>query len=124
SNTPYYLNVKAIDNAHNVYDGDSAQFHFRFDNTPPSNPGYITAPSQFVSNKEVTLTWPTNGNDSAKDAHSGLTGLQYRIGSSGVWYGDDHSGDQDSSDVLDNDGSYTTVNPPDFDNIQEGNNVV
>lgn len=124
SNSAYYLSVKAIDNANNVYSGSSAQFHFRFDNTPPTNPTFITAPSQFVSSKDVTLTWPTNGADAPADTNSGLVGLQYRIGSGGTWYGDNHNGNQDSTDLLANDGSYETVNTPDFANLSEGNNIV
>ncbi len=124
SSDAYYLRIKAIDNAHNIYDEDSAQFHFRFDNTPPNNPDYITAPSQFVGNKEVTLTWPTAGSNAASDNHSGLEGLQYRIGNNGTWYGESHNGNQDTSDLLANDGTYITVDPEDYDAIIEGNNVV
>lgn len=123
SSSPYYLNVRAIDKAGNVY-GSSEQFQFRFDNTAPTNPAYITAPSTFVNSKEATLTWPTADANAPSDANSGLAGLQYRIGNSSSWYGDDHSGSGDSNDLLDNDGSYTTVNPPDYDNITDGINTV
>lgn len=123
SNSSYYLNVKAIDNVNNVFSGSSAQFQFRFDNTPPTNPSYITAPSQFLSTKEATLTWPTSGGDAAADANAGLAGLQYRIGNS-TWYGDAHNGSEDATDLLANDGSYTTQDPPDYDNINNGNNIV
>jgi hypothetical protein len=124
SNSPYYLNVKAIDNAGNVYNGSPAQFEFRYDNAPPTNPAFISAPSEFVSNKQVTLTWPTTGSDVANDGNSGVAGLQYRIGSSGTWYGDNHNGNQDATDLLNNDGSYTTINNPDFANLVDGNNIV
>jgi hypothetical protein len=124
SNSPYYLNIKAIDNADNVYSGSSAQFTFNYDNTLPNNPAYISAPSEFVSNKQVTLTWPTTGGSAASDANSGVAGLQYRIGSSGTWYGAGHTGTQDCTDLLPNSGSYTTVNSPDFANLVEGNNTV
>jgi hypothetical protein len=124
SNTPYYLIIKAIDNANNVYSGSGAAFHFRYDNTSPANPSFVTAPSQFVSSKAVSLTWPTSGGDAASDANSGLAGLQYRIGSSGTWYGDSHSGSGDISDLLSNDGSYTTQSSPDYANLVEGNNIV
>ncbi len=122
SSSPYYLRIKAIDNAGNI-SASAAQFQFRFDNTPPSNPGYITAPSGFINTKETTLTWPTNGAQAPTDANSGLAGLQYRINSSS-WYGDSHSGTGDASDLLTNDGSYQTTDPPDFDNIDEGVNTV
>ncbi len=124
SNTPYYLIVKAIDNANNVYSGAAASFQFRYDNTPPSNPSFVTAPSQFVSSKDVALTWPTSGGDAAADSNAGLAGLQYRIGSSGIWYGDTHNSSEDASDLLSNDGSYTTQSSPDFASLVEGNNIV
>jgi len=123
SNSPYYLTLKAIDFAGNV-SSNSTQFHFRFDNTPPTNPGFITAPSGFVNNKAVELTWPTVGGSAPVDANSGFTGLQYRIGSTGIWYGDSHSGTGDSADLLTNDGTYTMQATPDFPNLAEGTNTV
>lgn len=124
SNLPYYLNVVAIDNANNVYTGSPAQFQFRFDNTAPTNPAFVSAPSQFVSSKVVDLTWPTTGSNAAADSNSGVAGLQYKIGSNGVWYGANHSGTQDSTDLLPNNGTYTTINSPDFTSLQEGDNIV
>jgi hypothetical protein len=123
STSPYYLSLKAIDNAGNL-SPTAASFQFRFDNTAPANPAFITTPSQFVSSKTVTFTWPTTGGNAASDAASGLAGLQYRIGSGGTWYGDVHNGAQNLTDVLANDGSYTTQDPPDFDDLVEGNNNV
>jgi Purple acid Phosphatase, N-terminal domain len=122
SNSPYYLRVKAIDNAGNV-SASTAQFQFRFDNTPPSNPAFITAPSGFVNSKNVSLTWPTTGGNAASDGHSGLSGLQYRIGTT-TWYGDSHTGTGDSSDLLTDDGEYTMQDPPDYDNLTDGINNV
>ena len=122
SNTPYYLNIKAIDKAGNIF-GSSEQFQFRFDNTPPTNPGFISAPSSFINTKTATLTWPTSGGQSASDANSGVAGLQYKIGNT-LWYGDNHTGTGDSGDLLADDGSYTTVDPPDFDNINDGINTI
>lgn len=124
SNSPYYLNIKSIDGANNVFTGSSEQFQFRFDNTPPSNPSFISAPSNFVSSKDVTLTWPTTGPTSVSDNNSGVAGLQYKIGNSGTWYGIGHTGAQDETDLLPNNGSYTTVDPIDYDEIIEGNNIV
>lgn len=124
NNNAYYVNIKALDNADNIYTGSSESFHFRFDNTPPTNPAFITAPSTFSSSKEATLSWETSGGDAPNDSNSGVAGLQYRIGSGGTWYGDSHSGTQNSSDLLANDGSYTTQDPPDFDNLVDGNNVI
>ena len=123
SNSPYYLNVKAIDNAYNVYNGDSSQFEFYYDNTPPTNPVFISAPSEFVSDKQVNLTWPTTGSNAASDANSGVAGLQYRIGSGGVWYGANHNGNQDMTDLLPNNGSYTTV-PADYSSLVNGDNLI
>ncbi|MCA9309125.1 hypothetical protein KC973_01995, partial [Candidatus Saccharibacteria bacterium] len=120
----YYLNVKAIDNAGNIFGGSSESFHFRFDNTPPTNPAFISGPSSFINTKEATFTWETSGGEAPRDDDSGVVGLQYRIGSGGTWYGDTHSGNQDASDLLDNDGSYKTQSTPDFADIQEGNNVI
>jgi hypothetical protein len=123
SNSPYYLNIKAIDNADNVYNGSSAQFEFNYDIAPPTNPAFITAPSEFVSSDVVTLTWLTTGSDAASDANSGVAGLQYRIGSGGTWYGANHNGNQDMTDLLTNNGSYTTTGV-DLTNLQQGNNIV
>ncbi len=124
STSPYYLNIVAIDNADNVYTGSPAQFEFLYDNTPPTNPAFVSAPSEFVSSKSVDLTWPTTGSDAASDADSGVAGLQYRIGSTGIWYGANHTGTQDATDLLPNNGSYTTVPIPDYANLNEGDNIV
>ena len=124
SASPYYLNIKAIDNADNVYTGSSAQFQFKYDNVPPANPSFISAPSEFVSSKQVTLTWSTTGSDAASDDNSGVAGLQYRIGANSNWYGANHNGNQDMTDLLTNNGSYTTISNPDFTNLVEGNNII
>ncbi len=123
SNSAYYISIKAVDVVGNVYTGSSEQFHFRFDNTVPSNPAYLSAPSQFLNTKTATVTWPASGDGVAADANSGLAGLQYKINSS-VWYGDDHTGDGDINDLLANDGAYTTIDPTDFDNINDGVNTI
>src|SRR5687767_12674208 len=70
------------------------------------------------------MTWPTTGGSAAADTVSGVAGLQYRIGTGGTWYGDSHSGSGDANDLLGNDGSYTTQDPPDFDDLVEGTNTV
>ena len=123
SNSNYYLTIRSIDLAGNVANV-SKQFAFRFDNTPPTNPGFINAPSGFVNTKEITMTWPSSGTGSPEDSNSGLAGLQYKIGPGGTWYGDSHTGTGDITDLLTNDGSYMTVDPPDFANLIEGVNVV
>ncbi len=123
SDSPYYLNIKAMDNAGNLY-STNAQFQFRFDNTTPNNPAYVTAPSGFINTKQATMSWQTSGGDAPNDANSGLAGIQYRIGPSSTWYGELHTGTQDETDLLTNDGSYTTQSVPDYANINEGVNTV
>jgi hypothetical protein len=124
SDDPYYLNIKAIDGAGNLF-GVSEQFQFRFDNTKPNNPGFISAPSGFINTKSATITWPTVGGQAASDDNSGLLGLQYKF-NNGSWYGDSHIGTGDSSDLLANDGSYTTTDPsaPDVNDIVDGVNTI
>ncbi|GBE17037.1 exoglucanase B precursor [bacterium BMS3Abin15] len=121
---PYYLTIWAIDHAGNIYSTIDAQFQFRFDNTLPDNPAYISFPGEWISTEAVNITWPTAGEDATSDSHSGVAGLQYRIGSSGTWYGDSHSGAQDSTDLLADDGLYATQDPPDYDDLQEGTNAL
>lgn len=121
SGSPYYLNIRAIDNSGNISDTNE-QFQFRFDNTLPTNPGYITAPSGFINTKAATLTWPTSGGTAAQDTNSGVAGLQYRI-NGGNWYGDAHNGSQDATDLLSNDGSYATVDPIDYSVLADGVNT-
>ncbi|MEO6761561.1 MAG: LamG-like jellyroll fold domain-containing protein [Candidatus Saccharimonadales bacterium] len=122
SNAPYYLLIKTIDNAGNL-SASTASFAFKFDNTPPTNPGFISGPSGFINTKSVTLTWPTSGNGAPLDNNSGLAGLQYKIDNS-PWYGANHSGTGTNSDLLPNSGNYTTVDPPDFGNLVDGVNTV
>jgi|GEM_PF-5196904 len=124
SSQPYHLLVKAFDKAGNLFTGSAASFSFKYDNTPPVNPAFMSAPSQFISTKEATITWPTTGAQAAGDADSGLAGLQYKIGVNGTWYGADHSGAQDVTDVLENNGTYTTDETHDYPLLQEGNNIV
>lgn len=123
SNNPYYLLVKAIDYSGNIYQGSATSFAFRFDNTAPKNPFFVSAPSQFVSVKDVTLTWPTTGGEAASDDNSGLAGLQYRVGSGGTWYGSAHNGAQNYTDLLSNSGSYRTDSTYDYPGLSEGNNI-
>jgi hypothetical protein len=128
SNKQYYFSIKAVDLAGNIWSGSSELYQdlvsFKYDGTNPDPPAYISLPGDFVSTKEVTITWPTSGANGPSDDESGLAGLQYRIGSGGTWYGDSHTGTQDINDVLTNDGSYTTIEDPDFDDIEEGSNFI
>lgn len=124
ASSSYYLNIKAVDAAGNVYSGSSAQFQFRFDNTTPGNPAFVSLPSDYIATKATSILWPTSGADGPSDTHSGVSGLQYRIGSSGTWYGDNHTGTEDTTDLLTNDGSYSTQSTPDYTDIAEGTNIV
>ena len=124
SSQPYYLLIKAIDNGNNVYSGSAASFNFKFDNTAPQNPDYVSAPSQLLSTKDVTITWPTSGATAASDANSGIAGLQYRIGNNGPWYGVAHNGAQDLTDILSNDGSYQTRSAYDYSQMDANANNI
>lgn len=123
SNTAYTLSVKALDYSNNVFSGSSAQFDFKYDNTAPAALGFISGPSQFIATRDVTLTWPTSGSGSISDANSGVIGLQYKL-NDGTWYGDNHNGAQDATDLLVNDGSYTTDATFDYPELIEGNNII
>lgn len=121
----YYLNIKAIDLIGNVYASDSTQFQFRLDNTIPSNPAYVSLPGDWISTKAVTAYWASSGGDAPSDSHSGLAGMQYKIGATGIWYGVNHSGAEDLTDLLShNSGSYSTVTDPDYVNLEEGTNTM
>lgn len=127
SGKQYYFSIKAVDLSGNIYTGNENSWQdlisFKYDNTPPNPPFYISLPANFMSSKDVVITWPV-GVGGANDLQSGLAGLQYKIGENGIWYGDLHTGTEDINDVLINDGSYTTN--PDFDyaRLQEGNNLI
>jgi hypothetical protein len=127
SGNQYLLSLKAIDNGENIWNGDSSEYQdlisFIYDDTLPSPPTYISLPSDYVSNKTVTVYWPTGDSDSATDLHSGLTGLQYRIGESGIWQGDLHLGTGSLTDILTNDGSYTFITE-DADQLNQGSNFL
>jgi len=89
SDTPYYLNIKAIDHAENVFAGDSAQFQFRFDDTPPTNVSHVSCPGgSFANIADMSFSWPTLAPTAATDDHSQLMGWQYQINSNtGTWRG-------------------------------------
>lgn len=124
STTGYYLYIKAVDNAGNIAANPNVSFHFRFDNTPPTNPSYISLPADYVSSKQVTFLWASSGSDGPKDGASEVFGLQYRIGTSGVWYGSNHTGSQGLDDILVNNGNYTTIESPDYSSIIDGTNLI
>ena len=120
----YYLRIKTVDGAGNVSLPETV-FTYKYDKTPPTNISFVSLPSQFVSTKDVTITWPTAGPQTASDEHSGLVGLQYRIGSDGVWYGSSHNGEQDVSDFISlAGGSYQTDPTYDYPMLNDGNNMI
>ncbi len=126
SNKQYYLSVRAIDNSGNIFDSGDVNdyrnlFSFKHDNVPPTNPTYVSLPGNFVSSKDVTLTWPVASGGADDDA-SLVAGLQYKIGDSGTWMGDLHLGTEDLTDLLNNDGSYTTDVTTDYPVILDGLN--
>ncbi len=127
SGKEYFFSIKAVDLAGNIYTGIDETWKdvisFRYDNTPPTAPFYISLPANFLSSKDVVITWPV-GVGGADDLDSGVAGLQYRIGESGIWYGDLHTGTQDINDLLVNDGSYVTDETYDYPVLLEGNNLV
>ncbi len=82
SNKPYILAIKVIDNAGNVFDGDSAIFQFRFDNIPPTNVAYINCASGSFSNvADMNFSWPTGevSPPASDDENAGILGWQYQI---------------------------------------------
>ena len=89
SSSPYYFNIKAVDNSGNIFSGSSAQFQFRFDNTAPANVTYISCASGSFSNvADMSFNWPTSGLSASTDSNAGLYGWQYQINStSGTWLG-------------------------------------
>ncbi len=106
SNTDYYFKVKAVDYTGNVYGttvSDSETYIFKLDNTLPLNPKGISAPQEYQREiSSFTLYWAETGLSAASDAHSGIKGYQYRIGEDGLWFGTNHTGDQDCQDLLTN----------------------
>jgi hypothetical protein len=123
----YYFSARAVDFVGNVYTGSTNTWQdlisFKYDNQAPTAPFYISLPANFLSSKDVVVTWPV-GVGGADDLHSGLAGLQYRIGDSGTWYGDLHTGTEDINDLLINDGSYVTDETYDYPELVEGNNLI
>lgn len=89
STTPYYLWVQAVDNAGNMTEEAPVSFHFRFDNTAPTNVSYISPASGSFSNvNDMSFSWPTAAGVGSTDNHSGILGWQYRINTtSGPWLG-------------------------------------
>ena len=84
SDTNYYLSIKAIDLAGNVFVGSQSEFQnltsFSYDITPPVNVKYISTPSNNFSNvTDMSFSWPTTGSSQSSDVGSGLLGWQYQL---------------------------------------------
>lgn len=126
SGSTYYLNIKAIDIAYNVFSGSAQSFYFDQDNTAPTNLAYISTPSTVFANvNDMSFSWPSTGVSSASDNHSGLLGLQYQINdTSGVWKGTETDSTCGVDYVPLSDGSYTLTEAQDAASIALGNNIV
>ncbi|MEA2056162.1 MAG: fibronectin type III domain-containing protein, partial [Patescibacteria group bacterium] len=120
SDDSYYLNIKAIDEAENVFLESSEQFQFRYDDTSPSNPSGLSAPSEYKQSVDsFTVAWATSGGTAGSDSNSGIKGYQYKL-NDGTWYGSSHSGNENCDDVVTT-GSYT-LNETD-DSLNKGENT-
>jgi len=123
SNKHYYLSIKAVDIAGNIStSGYQNLVSFRYDSTSPTNPLALSAPQTYQSDIDgITIYWSTSGANAATDSGgSEVKGYQYRIGSTGVWYGSSHSGTQDVTDLI-TAGSYTLDST--YDALSEGENT-
>ncbi|MCL4384244.1 fibronectin type III domain-containing protein [Patescibacteria group bacterium] len=125
SGKEYYLSIKAVDQAGNVWSGDSSLYQdvaaFRYDNQLPTNPSGLSAPQTYKNSlSDFTIYWATSGVSAAKDNDSGIKGYQYQI-NDGKWYGTNHSGAEDCNDVLSpSTGSYTLDS--NYDTLSTNNN--
>lgn len=120
-----YLNARAIDLLGHTYSTGLIPnynvYSFRFDNILPTNPQAISAPQSYQNDvSQVIMYWPTSGTTGSQDANSGVKGFQYRIGSTGDWYGSNHVGDGNCDDVITT-GQYQ-LNAT-YDEVEVGENV-
>jgi hypothetical protein len=115
STNPYYLNIKAVDNAGNIT-AASTQFKFYYDNDLPTNVAFIVAaPGSFSNVVDMSFLWPSG----SSDATSGLLGWQYQLNSStGTWQGSTHS------DALNLDYIASPASDYIFDSTRDGPYVV
>ncbi|MGA2910824.1 MAG: fibronectin type III domain-containing protein [Candidatus Microgenomates bacterium] len=126
SSSPYYINVKAIDLAGNIYSGSSGQFEFYFDNTVPTNVSYISpAAGNFSNVADMNFSWPVSGSAASSDTNAGLLGWQYQINStSGSWQGTSHSTDFNLDYIPATASAYYLVPARDSGAIVTGSNVI
>ncbi|MCB9801091.1 MAG: fibronectin type III domain-containing protein [Pseudomonadales bacterium] len=127
SSSPYYLNIKAIDNSGNIFGGSSAQFQFRFDNTAPTNTSYISCASGSFSNvADMNFSWPTSGGVASSDDNAGILGWQYQINSTaGTWLGTTTESTLGVNNYMPtSESSRTLTQDQDGSSIVSGNNIV
>lgn len=127
SNSPYYLNIKAVDNSGNTFGGESTQHQFRFDNTAPINTSYISCASGSFSNvADMNFSWPTSGVVASSDENAGLLGYQYQINStSGTWLGTTTESVLGINTYIPaNASSRTLTQDQDSTSIISGNNII
>ncbi|HCC68166.1 TPA: hypothetical protein DEP90_03130 [Patescibacteria group bacterium] len=121
SGSTYYLRIQTYDNVGNVYtnaEDDYTFFTYQYDSEDPTNPTGLSSPQTYQNEIEnITVYWSTTGATAAQDSVSGVKGYQYKIESGGTWYGSNHSGAQDCSDLVTT-GSYTLDS--DFDTLSVG----
>jgi hypothetical protein len=92
SNKQFYISIKAVDTAGNIYAGSSGTYQnllsFKYDGIAPTNVTYITTPGGTYSNMgDMFFSWPTSGGSAASDAESGLLGYQYSLNDTAHWTG-------------------------------------
>lgn len=130
----YYLSVKAVDFAGNVYAGGGFQnlVSFRFDNANPKNVDYLVVPNTvFGSIDDMFFSWPSTGAAASNDLYlgdelSGVLGWQYSVNSTADWKGPQHSVELDLY-YIPYDGvnfMHTLSESIDGDDIAIGNNVI
>jgi len=126
STNPYYLNIKAIDAAGNVFAGASEQFQFRYDNTIPTNVAYIMpAGGNFSNVIDMNFAWPTTGPSTSSDTHAQVFGWQYQINSTtGTWLGTQYDAGLNANYIPLSDSSYTLTLDQDGASIVSGDNIV
>jgi hypothetical protein len=121
SGETYYLRIRAYDEEGNIADEIWNAFTYKYDGSEPENPAALFASNLYQSSVEnFTVTWPDTGANAASDANSDVKGYQYRIGDTGTWYGSNHSGEEDCSDIITT-SSYTL--DEDFDSLATGENT-
>ncbi|MEI6462086.1 MAG: LamG-like jellyroll fold domain-containing protein [bacterium] len=125
SNNPYYLNIKALDNAGNTFP-TSETFEFKYDDLPPTNVASFSTPQNSFSNvDDIYFNWPTSGNSGASDNNSQLLGYEYSINSESNWTGSNTSASLGVKyiPVGDSQPYYLSV-ANDSSRIQMGNNTI